>query len=881
MTRSVLTSRLVCGALLALWMAITCALAADASAQTPEQRASALVAQMTQDEKLDFVAGGPSGFGGVGVPRLGIPPLTYRDGPNGIGEGEQGVTAFPNAVNIGAAWDPTLAYRYGAALGGELRAKGFSGLLGPTVEPLRNPLWGRAAETYGEDPFLNSEMAVPEVRGIQSNNVVAQAKHFAVNTQERGRFGEPLITSAATDVRVALRTLHEIYFPPFKAAVQRGRVASIMCSYIRINGTPACQNPLTLGILKGWGLRGFVGPDAVFAIRDLVAAANAGVDHFALRGFPPGGERAGLQAALGAGTVPQSRIDDAARRIVLGMAQVGLIDNPPGPAQQVASTPAHRALATEISAEASVLLQNRPVSGGRWNDGHRSSGRGGSPVLPLDRSDRKIAVIGYDAGPGTQIQEGGSPAVVPGGPVVTPSEGIRARAPQETQVDYALGTRGVVPLPTVPASVLTPSSGSGQGLFGELFNGRGPCCTGSAVTNRVDRTLNFDTSTDTVGIQVLETIPGANAFSGRWTGTLTPPATGEYRFSLSFAGNAKLFIDGKQVISGDTEAADGTNVGFPGTPPLAYQAVVPLTAGQPVPIRVEYAVNASIGGAVLKLGWQPPEPALRAAAVEAARKADVAVVFANDLTAETMDRQDLSLPGDQNQLIEAVAKANPRTVVVMHTASAVTMPWRDKVAAIVEAWYPGQQSGEAIAKTLFGDVDPSGRLPVTFPASAAQGPLANNPARYPGINNVVELSEGLFTGYRFFDANAQRPLFPFGHGLSYTSWSLKHLNVKKRGNSYEASVHVRNTGRRAGAQVVQLYVGFPSGAGEPPRQLKAFHKVFLGAHRSKTVTLELDRSAFEVFDETSNNWQVTPGTHRIYVGTSSRNLPLTCAVSVR
>jgi beta-glucosidase len=246
-----------------------------------------------------------------------------------------------------------------------------------------------------------------------------------------------------------------------------------------------------------------------------------------------------------------------------------------------------------------------------------------------------------------------------------------------------------------------------------------------------------------------------------------------------------------------------------------------------------------------------------------------------------MDRSSLSLPGDQDQLIEAVAKANPRTVVVLHTASGVLMPWRDKVAAIVEAWYPGQQSGAAIAKTLFGDVDPSGRLPVTFPASESQGPTGNDPVRYPGIDNVAQYSEGTLVGYRFFDANGQQPLFPFGHGLSYTSWSLSHLKVKKRGSdSYEATVHLRNTGRRAGAQVVQLYLGYPAGAGEPPRQLKAFQNVFLEPDHSKRVRLEFDRSSFQVFDEASNSWTITPGTYQIYVGTSSRDLPGRAAVTV-
>jgi beta-glucosidase len=821
----------VIAALLGSWLPAAAAHAAD----TPEQRAAGLVSQMTPAERVDLVASGDQG-----VPRLGIPPVSGIDGPNGVGTASAGVTAFPNEVNIGASWDPALAFRFGAALGDETRAKGHTLLFAPTLNIVRTPLWGRAAETYSEDPFLTSSLVASEVRGIQSARVMAEPKHYAGNNQEIGRIGTPLATPGVDD-RVSRRTLEEIYFPGFRSAVREGGAASVMCSYNRINGTQSCQNPLTLGILKGWGLRGFVEPDAILAVRDTAAGANAGVDNFQI------GSPSGLKAAVAAGTVPQSRIDDAARRILTGMIRVGILDAPAPVAQPEASSAAHRDLAATISAQASVLLQNR---------------RG---VLPLGRGDRSIAVIGYDAGQGTQIEEGGSAAVKPGAPIVTPLAGIRVRAPHGTDVTYAQGTRGVVSLPVVPASVLTPSSGSGQGLTASFYAPHVPDFSGTPVATRVDPTIDAK--------NVLA--PGAG--SARWTGTVTAPATGEYRFSLTVAGNARLFIGDKLVVSGDTEWINLNQ----GAPDQTFHGLVHLTAGQKVPIRLEYATDASILGAELHLGWQPPEPGLRAQAVEAARKADVAVVFANDVTGEGMDRPSLSLPGDQDRLIEAVAKANRRTVVVLHTASAVLMPWHDKVAAIVEAWYPGQQSGDAIAKTLFGDVDPSGRLPVTFPASESQGPLAGHPERYPGIANVAEYGERLLVGYRFFDAKAQRPLFPFGYGLSYTSWSLGRPKLTRDGDGYDVTVKVRNTGRRAGAQVVQLYVRAPAAAGEPPRQLKAFRKVFLGPHRSTKVRLALTRSSLQVFDETSNAFRAVPGEYRIYVGTSSRDLPRSTSVELR
>lgn len=824
---------------------------------------------MSLDQKLELMSNGKSG-----VPQLGIPPISAIDGPNGIGERSTGVTAFPNAVNVGAAWDPSLAHQYGAALGQEARAKGHDLLLAPTLNVVRNPKWGRAAETYSEDPYLTSSLVAPEVSGIQSAHVMAEPKHFAGNNQEIGRVGSPLASAAIND-EVSLRTLQEIYFPGFKAAAQKGGAASVMCSYNQINGTPSCQNATTLSLLKSFGLKGFVEPDAVVAVRDLIAAANAGVDNFQLGSLTSatggaGGQLVALKSAVTAGEVSQSRVDDAVRRILIAMIRVGLINTPAPKAQAQASSPAHLALAANISDQGTVLLQNRPVGP---SESQASTAGQNAPVLPLSTRDHSIAVIGYDAGRGTQIEEGGSPAVVPG-EVITPLAGIRARAMHGTKVSYAEGTSGVVPLPIVPTGVLTPSSGSGRGLSGTFFSDATPTWSGRPIATRVDPTLDFKSAP-----APLSPIPGTTAQSAVWTGTLTPPTTGEYRFSLTFAGAATLTIGGNQLINGNTEWISLAPQS-PGAPDVTYQAVVNLAGGQPVPITVQYATDSSSMGAGLHLGWQPPDPSLLANAVAAARAAEVAVVFVNDVTSEGMDRSSLSLPGDQNQLIEAVAQANPRTVVVLHTASAVLMPWHNDVAAIVEAWYPGQQSGTAIARTLFGDVDPSGHLPVTFPADESQGPTTT-PDRYPGVNGVAQYSEGLDVGYRFYDQSQQQPLFPFGYGLSYTSFSLSDLRVAKRSSGrYVATVHLRNTGARAGAQVVQVYVGFPSSTGEPPRQLKAFDKIFLRPGESGTVKLDLNSSSFQTFDEASNSWVTTTGTYTVYVGTSSRDLPLQSLITI-
>lgn len=312
---------------------------------------------------------------------------------------------------------------------------------------------------------------------------------------------------------------------------------------------------------------------------------------------------------------------------------------------------------------------------------------------------------------------------------------------------------------------------------------------------------------------------------------------------------------------------------------ITFQGLARLTRSRPVAIRIRYATGSSIGGAALRVGWEPPQPSQLAAAVQAARHAKAAIVFASDVTSEGMDRSSLALPGDQDRLIKAVAAVNRRTIVVLHTAGPVLMPWLPRVAGLLEAWYPGQQSGTAIAATLFGRSDPSGHLPVTFPRSAAQGP-ATTPAEYPGIGNLAHYSEGIFVGYRFYDRFREQPLFPFGYGLSYTTFSLSGLRVRASGGGYRTTVLLRNSGRRAGAEVVQAYLRFPPAAGEPPRQLKAFAKVFLAPGASRTVPLDLPRSSFQYFDAHRSRWTLARGRFRLYVGTSSRDLPLSAQLSV-
>ena len=805
----------------------------------PIDRANALLAQMTREEKIALAANGAAG-----VPRLGIPGISASDGPDGIREGAPGATAFPAAVTVAASWDRTLAETYGTAVGAEASGKAFNVLFGPTINILRIPEWGRGGETLTEDPYLAGQIAAAEIRGVQSQHVIAQVKHFAANNQEIQRVGNPLGSpplSPAIDVQVSERALQEIYFPAFKAAVQEGGAASVMCAYPRVNGVYPCQSShLLLDTLKnGWGFSGYVGPDALSAVRDTRAAIDAGTDNFQLGGT-------GVPAARVIPQIPDDRLDDMVRRILTAMYGVGLFDHPStGTPTAVVSTPEHRDLAVQIAQAGAVLLKN---DGG---------------ALPLGPEVRSIAVIGYDAGPGTQTIVGGS-ASVRGGPVVTPLTAITSRAGQGVTVTHADGTLGVVPLSAVPADVLAPSSGTGPGLLGTYYASMD--LSGSPIAAFVSPTLD--------AVNAL----AKGAFSARWTGSIVPPLDGDYRFSVRYSGVVRLFIDGRLVARGDSEGLDGI---LPGAPAVTAQGTATLSANVPASIVVEYSLGSSIAGSRVQLGWSPPPPALRDEAVAAASAADAAIVFVNDVTYEGMDRTSLSLPGDQDALVAAVAAANPRTIVVLHTAGPVLMPWLAAVAGVVEAWYPGEQSGTAIAGVLFGDVEPGGRLPMTFPASEDQGP-ATDPTQYPGVDGTVHYDEGIDVGYRWYDRAGQTPLFPFGYGLSYTPFTLDRPRVVRRHGRWRVSVRVTNTGDRTGTAVVQLYVRFPDAADEPPSQLRGFGKVELRAGKRKRVAkMLLDASSFSTWSTAENRWTVVPGRYELRAGTSSRDLTAPVTVSVR
>lgn len=853
--------------------------------ESPAVLARLVVGRMTLTEKLSEIALislGPYENVNSGVPRLCIPPLTLQDGPQGMAFGDTGVTQLPAPLGLAATFDPTLARSYGDVQGAEAAAQGFDVVQGPTLDLLRVPEDGRAFESFGEDPLLAADMGVADIDGIQSHRVMAQAKEFAVYSQETDR--------GSLDDQVSDRPLEELYLRPFEAAVKRSHVASVMCAYPQVNGVYQCQDASLLGFLGQWGFTGFVRSD-LGAVHDPAAALDAGTDLIKPASV------AALTTSIRHRLLSVPAVDRAVERVLATMFTYGVIGrDPTGAPGDPVDFPEHATLARQVAARAAVLLQNH------------------EDVLPLSVArDRSVAVIGADA-ERDPVTTGFGSSRVEAPFVSTPLDAIRLRAGKTTDVTYSPGGSTTAPLAPVPPEVLTPASGQGHGLTLTLVRAGPEATTVQTVEPAVDTSVRpypggngllhgvgpdapvemrqpggltqqlFGPSPSiggrhTLGGSISERAtrsdvvlpPGWTDVDAIWTGTLTPPETGDYTFSLQGSGASQLLVDGVPAVSDPLSHVLGR-----------WSQTIPLAAGQPVSIQViwdpfdtfHHQGLPTVVASSLTLGWKYVSNAI-SDAVAAARQANAAVVFAGDYSAESFDRPSLSLPSDENELISAVAAVNPRTVVVLNTGGPVYMPWLHKVAAVIEDWYPGEEDGDAIAAVLYGDVDPSGHLPVTFPVSAAQSAI-NSPAQWPGVNLVSDYTEGLDVGYRYDHATGTKPLFPFGFGLSYTGFSLTHLAVHPSAGGDAVSVRVANIGPRTGTAVPQVYVTDPPAADEPPGQLAAFTTVTLGAHRAKRVTMTVPPSSFQAY--LGGHWTVVPGRYTLSVGQSSASLPLSVRV---
>ena len=814
---------------------------------TYSERVQTLLRDMTLEEKVSLLAGASFWYT-VPIERLGIPAIKVSDGPNGargdvFGAGKT-AAAFPAGISLASTWNTALVEEIGQALAEEARTKGAAVLLGPTVNILRSPLNGRNFETFAEDPYLAARLAVAYIRGLQRRGVGASVKHYAGNNSE---FERNTINS-----EIGERALREIYLPAFEAAVKEADTWTVMAAYNKLNGTYCSEHPelLTRILKEEWGWDGLVVSDW-FATHSTAPAANARLD-LEMPG-PTTWRGAKLVAAVQAGEVSEAIINDEAARVLHLIERAGAFENPAIPDEQSVDKPEHQALIRRAAAEGVVLLKNA------------------HGLLPLDpQTVKSVAIIGPNAKT-AQIMGGGS-AHVNAHHAITPFEGVTAQLGPGVTVGYEIGTANAKYTPLIEMSRVTPGPGQEAGAFA----------------------VAFYNSLDLSGAPVLQTTllgaepnwmgavgPGVDlqAFSARVSGFFTPDASGPYTFSLISSGRSRLRIDGQDAIDQWNEQTPGD--AFFGAGSAEKTAERTLTAGQPVELVVEYSKQGAGVMAGMRIGVTPTVPAdAIARAARLAAQSEVALVFvgsSGEWESEGFDRPSMDLEGEQAALIAAVAAANPRTVVVLQTGSPVAMPWIDAPSAVLQAWFCGQECGHAIADVLFGQVDATGRLSQTFPRR-----LQDNPAylNYPGENGKVVYGEGIFVGYRYYDKKEIAPLFPFGFGLSYTSFAYANLRLSTDrlapGATLDVSVDVTNTGTRAGQEVVQLYVRDPQAAlVRPDKELKGFAKVAVQPGETQTVHLQLDRRSLAYYDDGPRRWVAEAGAFQVLVGRSAQDILLT------
>ncbi|AJC83071.1 beta-glucosidase 2 (plasmid) [Rhizobium etli bv. phaseoli str. IE4803] len=792
--------------------------------------------QMTLEEQVSLLSGADF-WTTVPVERLGVPKIKVTDGPNGArGAGSlvAGVkaTCFPVAIALGASWNPELIHQMGAALARQAKSKGAAVLLAPTVNIHRSGLNGRNFECYSEDPMLTAELAVAYIEGVQGEGVAATIKHFAGNESEIER------QTMSSDIDE--RTLREIYLPPFEQAVRRAGVMAVMSSYNRLNGTYTSEHHwlLTKVLREEWGFGGIVMSDW-FGSHSTAETINAGLDLEMPGPARDRGEK--LVAAVLEGKVDAATVRAAARRILVLLERVGAFEKKPDLTERAVDLPEDRALIRRLGAEGAVLLKN---------DG----------ILPLAKTSLdRIAVIGPNAA-SARVMGGGS-AQIAAHYTVSPLEGIRAALSNANSISHAVGCRHNRLIDVFKGEITV-----------KYFNDRG--CKGDP--------LHVETVNE--GEFFWFELPSGEldpaAFSARMTMQFVPEESGEHVFGMTNAGLARLFVDGVLTVDGHDGWTRGEN--YFGTANDEQRGTLMLEAGRSYEITVEYepsmATEEGINLIAVRFGVEKPlGEADIESAVETARNADVALLFVGrdgEWDTEGLDLPDMRLPGRQEELIERVAAANANTVVVLQTGGPVEMPWLGKVRAVLQMWYPGQELGNAVADVLFGDVEPGGRLPQTFPKGLADNAaITGDPAVYPGKDGHVHYAEGVFVGYRHHDSRAVEPLFPFGFGLGYTrfSWDKPRLSVSEMdADGVTVIVDLTNIGDRAGSELVQLYVRSPkSKVARPDKELRAFAKLSLQPGETGTAVLKVLPRDLAYFDPEAGAFRAEPGDYQLVIAANA------------
>lgn len=761
--------------------------------------------------------------------RLGIPIIAFDEALHGLVR--DGATAFPQAIGLAATWDTTLMQRVATQIAKETRQRGIRQILSPVVNIASDVRWGRTEETYGEDPFLTSAMGVAFMRQFEQMGIITTPKHFIANVGDGGRDSYPIHANE--------RLLDEVYLPPFKAAIQKARARSIMTAYNSLDGTAASANHWLLmdKLKKEWGFSGFV-------ISDANAVGGEVVLHYTAKDYAESGEHAinnGLDVifqtefnhyklfipAFLANKIDSARLNDAVARVLRAKFELGLFENPyvSEDFQDTELRKTSKAIALQAAKASFVLLKND------------------NQVLPISPKVKTIAVFGADA---QEARLGGYSG--PGTAKVSILEGIRQRAGKQAKVLYALGAdRNAVNYVAIPSQYL--HTGSQQGLKGDYFANME--MQGQPAMSRIDQQLDFHWTLFSPSPEL-----ASDFYAVRWTGTLTAPETGRFKIGLEGNDGYRLYINNHLVVNRWNKQSYHSEL-----------ADYNFESGKKYEVRVEFF--EANGDATLKLVWnvglQNDWKAKIQEAVALAKTADLALAVVGINEGEFSDRALLSLPGHQEELIRALTATGKPVVVVLVGGSAVTMnAWMDKVAAIGAAWYPGEEGGHAVASVLFGDYNPAGRLPITFPQHEAQLPLVYN-HKPTGRGNDYNNLSGV-------------PLFPFGYGLSYTRFEYSNFSLHKtqvsKTDSTTLSFTLKNTGSRAGDEVVQLYIrDLLSSVARPVMELKGFQRIHLKAGESKQVAFNITPELLSMLNKEMKSI-VEPGDFRIMVGSSSRDLRL-------
>jgi len=803
------------------------------SSQPIEDRIEDLLKRLTLDEKIELLGG--TGFATKSITRLGIPELKMTDGP--MGPRWNPSTAFPASVAMAATWNPELISKVGSAIARETKGKGRHVILGPCVNIVRMPMGGRNFESFGEDPFLTSRIAVDYIKGVQNEGIAATIKHLAVNNHEHER--------TFVDVIVSERALNEIYLPAFKAGVQEADVLCVMNSYNKINMNYAAEKDYLLvdKLKKEWGFSGLIMSDWD-AVKSTIPTAKGGMD----LEMPTGAyiNNNSLKIPLQQGEITEVQITEKVRRILRVIFKLGLFDNPEWQENpELVNTKENRQIAYQTALESIVLLKNE------------------NNILPLNNNKfTKIAIIG----PNAEIQRtggGGSSYVTPIDPI-TPLQAIREKYSENIEINFEHGvilegdTKGME-----HEFLFTDKSLKTNGLQAKYWDNK--FLEGNPKIERIESNVDFhwdDKSPE-------PTIPQDN-FSARWSGFIKVPKSGEYQIQTSSDDGVRLYFDDKLIINDWNDHAVETK---------SYS--VSLEKDAVHKITLEYYENG--GAAVAILGWQKPQENQFEEAIKLAQNSDIVLIFAGNsdqIETEGRDRQNLELPSQQTELIQEITKVNKNVVVVLSTGAPIVMDkWLNDVEAVIQTWFSGTEGGNAIIDVLFGKYNPSGKLPISFPKKYED---ASSFDTYKTYTARTYYSDDIYVGYRHFDKYNIEPLFPFGFGLSYTTFEYSNLSILEDENSFTVAFEIKNTGNVDGSEIAQIYVSAENPLVDRPiKELKSFKKVELKAKQKKLVELTIEKKSLSYFDGQIHDWKLDKGNYTIQVASSSKDIHLLKTVSIK